>query len=90
VPPPGDQPGPDASPTRPNINCAPRRKGLLITTGTFTTEAKVEATRDGAPPIDLIDGQNLSDLLKTYGLGVTTTIREVEDIGIDPEFFKGM
>jgi restriction system protein len=65
-------------------------KGLLITTGTFTTEAKVEATRDGAPPIDLIDGQNLSDLLKTYGLGVTTTIREVEDIGIDPEFFKGM
>src|SRR3712207_5866660 len=31
-------------------------KGLLITTGTFTAEAKAEATRDGAPPLDLIDG----------------------------------
>lgn len=31
-------------------------KGLLITTGTFTSEAQAEANRDGAPPIDLIDG----------------------------------
>jgi restriction system protein len=29
-------------------------KGLLITTGNFTGPAKEEATRDGAPPIDLI------------------------------------
>jgi len=28
-------------------------KGLLITTGTFTGDAKAEATRDGAPPVDL-------------------------------------
>lgn len=32
-------------------------KGLLITTGTFTADAKAEATRDGAPPVDLIDGE---------------------------------
>jgi restriction system protein len=31
-------------------------KGLFITTGTFTRDAIKEATRDGAPPIDLIDG----------------------------------
>ena len=31
-------------------------KGLFITTGTFTCDAIQEATRDGAPLIDLIDG----------------------------------
>jgi restriction system protein len=54
-------------------------KGLLITTGTFTGEAKAEATRDGAPPVDLIDGLRLCDLLKEYDLGVRTTVRQVED-----------
>ena len=34
-------------------------KGVILTTGTFTMEAQREATRDGAPPIDLIDGQLL-------------------------------
>lgn len=62
-------------------------KGLLITTGTFTSEARAEATRDGAPPIDLIDGNRLCDLLKEYDLGVKTTVRQVEDITVDTEFF---
>lgn len=35
-------------------------KGLLITTGTFTREARVEASRDGAPPIELVSGQDLA------------------------------
>jgi restriction system protein len=61
--------------------------GLLITTGTFTSDAKHEATRDGAPTIDLIDGDRLCDLLKKYQLGVRTTVREVEDIEIVPGFF---
>jgi restriction system protein len=43
-------------------------KGLLITTGTFTSEARREATRDGAPPIDLIDGTELCALLKRLNL----------------------
>ena len=47
-------------------------KGLLITTGTFAADAKKEATRDGAPPIDLIDGDRLCELLKRYDLGVRT------------------
>ncbi|WP_206528489.1 restriction endonuclease, partial [Mesorhizobium sp. M7A.F.Ca.CA.002.05.1.1] len=39
-------------------------KGLVITTGTFTADARREAVRDGAPAIDLIDGDGLCDLLK--------------------------
>ena len=62
-------------------------KGLLITTGTFTAAAKAEATRDGAPPVDLIDGEQLCDLLREYELGVTTAIRQVQDISVDPSFF---
>jgi restriction system protein len=62
-------------------------KGLLITTGNFTTEAKRESTREGAPPIDLIDGERLCDLLKDYELGVRCTIRRVEEVEILPEFF---
>jgi restriction system protein len=65
-------------------------RGLMITTGTFTEPAKKEATRDGATPIDLIDGDQLCDLLKEYGIGVTTTIRPVEDVTIDTDFFQGM
>jgi restriction system protein len=62
-------------------------KGLIITTGTFTPEARKEATRDGAPTIDLIDGELLCDLLKSLKLGVN--IREVrtEEISIDEAFF---
>jgi restriction system protein len=62
-------------------------KGLLITTGTFTADAKKEATRDGAPPIDLIDGDRLCELLKRYDLGIRTTTRTVEDVAIDAAFF---
>lgn len=62
-------------------------KGLLITTGSFTADAKQEATRDGAPPVDLIDGDRLCDLLREYSLGVRKSVRQIEDIEIVPEFF---
>ena len=55
-------------------------KGLLITTASFTPSAREEANRDGAPPVDLVDGKELCDLLKEYELGVSTRIREVEDV----------
>lgn len=45
-------------------------KGIIITTGTFTAEAKREATRDGAPPIELIDGEKLIDMLESLELGL--------------------
>ncbi|MDH6245530.1 restriction endonuclease [Mycobacterium sp. OTB74] len=65
-------------------------KGLLITTGTFTADAKAEAARDGAPPLDLIDGARLCELLKEFDMGVTTRIRQVEDVSVDSSFFEAM
>ena len=62
-------------------------KGLLITTGSFTKEARSESTRDGAPPVELIDGDDLCDLLKEFGLGVGVTQRIEEDVIVQPEFF---
>jgi restriction system protein len=55
-------------------------KGLFITTGIFTREAIKEAIRDGAPPIDLIDGELLCDKLKELRLGVETKFTETIDI----------
>lgn len=63
-------------------------KGLLITTGTFTSEAKKEATRDGAPPVDLVDGSELCELLKKYEIGVDVEERTFEEVTIDPSFFS--
>lgn len=63
-------------------------KGLLVTTGTFTKEATKEASRDGAPPIDLIDGESLANLLKKLSLGVKTEVIEVEQVIVDADWFK--
>lgn len=65
-------------------------KGLLVTTGTFTKEATKEASRDGAPPIDLIDGESLANLLKKLSLGVKTEVIEVEQVIVDADWFKDM
>lgn len=61
-------------------------KGLFITTGSFTKEAIKEATRDGAPPIDLIDGEILCEKLKELKLGVETKV--IESVEIKDEWFK--
>ena len=58
-------------------------KGLFITTGTFTREATKEATRDGAPPIDLIDGELLCDKLKELRLGIDTKLIETVEVKTD-------
>lgn len=63
-------------------------KGLIITTGTFTREAIKEATRDGAPPIDLIDGELLCDKLKELKLGIETQLTET--VGIKNEWFNNL
>lgn len=63
-------------------------KGLFITTGSFTRDAENEATRDGAPPIDLIDGEQLCDLLKDYRLGIKVNQRIEEDVLVISEFFN--
>jgi len=65
-------------------------KALLITTGNYTKEAMKEATRDGAPAIDLIDGNQLADKLKELGLGVKTEKVEVEQIAINHNWFMNI
>jgi restriction system protein len=63
-------------------------KGLFLTTGSFTVEAKREATRDGAPVLDLIDGETLCDILKNLNLGVAT--KQVEEVTIEPGWFHSI
>lgn len=60
-------------------------KGLFITTGRFTPEAKKEAGRDGAPPLELIDGEELARMLKNLRLGVKVSM--VERVEIDKDWF---
>lgn len=62
-------------------------KGLIITTGTFTPDARREATRDGAPSIDLIDGEALCQLLFDLRLGVEVKERIVHDVKLIDHFF---
>jgi restriction system protein len=63
-------------------------KGLFITTGTFTPAALKEATRDGAPPIDLVDGVELVEKLKELELGMK--IELVEKVTIDESWFENI
>ncbi len=65
-------------------------RGLIVTTGNFTLDAKREATRDGAPEIDLIDGEQLIDKLKELSLGVKTAEIVVEKVTVDPDFFANI
>jgi restriction system protein len=60
-------------------------KGLIITTGVFTREARREATRDGAPPLDLIDGDLLVEKLKELRLGVK--VEMVESVALNEPWF---
>jgi restriction system protein len=58
-------------------------KGIIITTGTFTLEAKKEARRDGAPPIELVDGDTLVQMFEQLQLGLVP--RTTYDV--DEKFF---
>lgn len=63
-------------------------KGLIITTGRFTADARKEAIRDGAPAIDLVDGDDLCELLKDLKIGVT--VKMVEEVEIDESVFASI
>ena len=45
-------------------------KGIILTTGTFTADAKKEAVRDGVPPVELVDGEKLIDMFEQLELGL--------------------
>lgn len=61
-------------------------KGIFITTGKFTRDAQAEAQRDGATPIDLIDGDDLAEKLKDLSLGVKTEL--IEKVTINNDWFS--
>jgi Restriction endonuclease/HB1, ASXL, restriction endonuclease HTH domain len=63
----------------------PDERGLIITLSTFTRDATVEATAPARPPITLIDGQKLLDLLIDNEIGVTSrpaSILELDEAGV--------
>ena len=45
-------------------------KGIIVTTAYFTPQAEREASRDGAQPIQLVDGEGLVDILGGLELGL--------------------
>jgi len=59
-------------------------KGIVITTGTFTAEARREASRDGVPPIEIIDGEKLVEMFKELEFG----LKPVKTYEIDESFFE--
>jgi restriction system protein len=59
-------------------------KGIIVTTGTFTAEARREASRDGVPPIELIDGEKLVEMLEKLELGLSP----IKAYEIDESFFN--
>lgn len=65
-------------------------KGLLITTGSFTKDARQEAQREGAPPVDLIDGESLAEKLRELEMGIVVSKRVVEDIKVDEQYFRSI
>jgi len=60
-------------------------KGIILTTGTFTAEARREAVRDGVPPIELVDGEKLLDMFEKLELG----LKPRAAFEIDESFFDG-
>ena len=63
-------------------------KGLFITTGYFTRDAEKEAVRDGARPIELVDGDHLAEKLLELRLGLT--VETVERVTVDCAWFEAM
>ncbi|MCY3979384.1 MAG: restriction endonuclease [Chloroflexi bacterium] len=63
-------------------------RGLIMTTGHFTTGAKQEAAHEHKTPIELVDGETLITRLKELKLGVST--RMVPEVTINPDFFANI
>ncbi|WP_027359126.1 restriction endonuclease [Desulforegula conservatrix] len=58
-------------------------KGIFLTTGRFTLEAKKEARRDGVPPIELVDGQSLIEMFERLELD----LNPVKSFTVNHDFF---
>jgi restriction system protein len=61
-------------------------KGIILTTGSFSADAKKEAIRDGVPPIELVDGEKLVNMFELLELGVRPVCTFKVDEGFVDEF----
>ena len=59
-------------------------KGIILTTGTFTVEARKEAVRDGVPPIELVDGEKILEMCEELEFG----LKPKKTFDVDREFFN--
>lgn len=59
-------------------------KGIIITTSGFSNAAIQEASREGAPQVELVDGDKLVEMFQRVELGLTK--RTVYDV--DPAYFE--
>ena len=64
-------------------------KGIIMTTGTFSSDAIREANRDGAPQVELVDGEKLVEMFHKVELGVNPkVIYEVDLPFFEPYMHK--
>jgi restriction system protein len=61
-------------------------KGIILTTGSFTADARREAVRDGVPPLELVDGPKLIDLFEQLELGLRSKTTYEIDSGFFAQF----
>ena len=64
-------------------------KGIIMTTGTFTAEARREADRDGASPVELVDGEKLVEMFERANLGLTQRVVYEVDYAFFASFMPG-
>jgi len=64
-------------------------KGIILTTGTFTLEARKEARRDGVLPIELVNGDKLVKMFEQLQLGLRPKSTFEIDLNFFEEFKKG-
>lgn len=64
-------------------------KGIIMTTGTFTADARREADRDGAPPVELVDGEKLVEMFERANLGLTQRVVYEVDYAFFASFMPG-
>ncbi|MGB0429315.1 MAG: restriction endonuclease [Bacteroidia bacterium] len=61
-------------------------KGIILTTGTFSNEAEKEANRDGAPPVELVDGKKLVEMFEKVKLGLKPKVVYEVDLSYFQKF----
>jgi restriction system protein len=61
-------------------------KGIMMTTGSFSSDSLKEAVRDGAPPIELVDGEKLVELFESLELGLVPRTTYDVDAGFFLQF----